>query len=189
MMSDGRPVARAAQSSSTRKKVVVRKLDGEAIKGYVDSVGCLGLRGVEVLDREGRMISVPLETIRAVYFVRDFDGGLDRSERRVFLSRPRLGGIWIRMTFKDHEVMDGIMANNLLEFDSSGFLVTPPDFTSNNVRVFVPRAALETVEVLGVISDGSARRAAGRVRRLGAKRAPEGAQFDLFPAERESPSE
>jgi hypothetical protein len=182
-------VNKASPSSSTRKKVVVRKLDGESVKGYVDSASFRGPEGAEVLDREGRLVRVPLEAIKGIYFVRDFEGDADRSERKVFLSRPRLSGIWIRMTFKDNEVMDGIMANNLLESDAAGFLVTPPDFSSNNIKVFVPRAALGSVEVLGLISNGSARRAMDRTRRRGAKAAPEGAQIGLFPPASEPPSD
>jgi hypothetical protein len=182
-------VNRASPSSSTRKKVVVRRLDGDSIKGYVDSGSFLGPEGARVLDREGRLTSVPLENIKGIYFVRDFEGDPDRAERKVFLSRPRLSGIWIRMTFKDNEVMDGLMANNLLESHPSGFLVTPPDFSSNNLRIFVPRAALGSVEVLGVISNGSARRAIDRARRRAPKAAPEGAQISLFPPASESPSD
>jgi hypothetical protein len=180
-------VSKGSPSSPTRKKVVVHKLDGESIKGYVDSGSFLGPEGVRVLDREGRLTSVPLETIKGIYFVRDFEGNPDRPERRVFLSRPRLSGIWVRMTFKDNEVMEGLMANNLLESDSSGFLVTPPDFSSNNLKVFVPRAALGSVEVLGVISNGSARRAIDRARRPKAKAAAESAQIGLFPSASERP--
>lgn len=169
--------------------MVVRKLDGDSLKGYVDSAGFLGPEGAQVLDREGRLLHVPLEAIKGIYFVRDFEGNPDRPERKVFLSRPRLSGIWIRMTFKDNEVMDGLMANNLLESDAFGFLVTPPDLSSNNIKVFVPRAALGNVEVLGVISNGSARRAMGRARRPETKAAPESAQIGLFPSASERPSD
>jgi hypothetical protein len=179
-MLNGRPVSKTSPSSSTRKKVVVRKLDGDSVKGYVDSGSPIGPEGARLLDRDGRLTIVPLDAIKGIYFVRDFEGDPDRPERKVFLSRPRLSGIWIRMTFKDNEVMEGLMANNLLESDSSGFLVMPPDFSSNNLKVFVPRAALGSVEVLGVISDGSARRALDRARRPRAKVADKSAQIDLF---------
>jgi hypothetical protein len=181
-------VSKANPSSSTRKKVVVRKLDGDSLKGYVDSADFLGPEGARVLDREGRLTTVPLDSIKGIYFVRDFEGDSNRAERKVFLSRPRLSGIWIRMTFKDNEVMDGLMANNLLESDPSGFMVTPPDFSSNNLKVFVPRAALGGVEVLGVISNGSARRAIDRARRPTAK-AAESAQIGLFPVASEPPAD
>ena len=47
--------------------------------------------------------------------------------------------------------MEGILPNNLLQIESHGFMVVPPDPYGNRQRVFVPRAALLGVEVLGVV--------------------------------------
>jgi hypothetical protein len=66
------------------------------------------------------------------------------------------------MTFKDTEVLEALLANNLLELDPLGYLVTPPDVYSNNLRIFIPRTALTGMEVLGVISDGVVRRMSQR---------------------------
>ena len=148
-------------TSSTRKRVVIRKLDKELIKGFLDPKGCFASE-LEVLDREGRLIHVPMSGVKGVFFVRDFEGNPDRAERKVFRSRPRLAGLWVRMTFKDTEVLEALLANNLLEVDALGFLVTPPDVYSNNLRIFIPRTALAEMEVLGVISDGVVRRMSQR---------------------------
>jgi len=172
----------AASSSSTRKKVVVRQLDGGLVKGYVESGSFLGPDGAEVLDREGRFTTIPLDTIKGVYFVRDFEGDPNRQERKIFNTRPRISGVWVRMTFKDNEVMEGLLPNNLLEVEPAGFMITPPDFYANNLRIFVPRNALGSVEVLGVISDESARRAAQRAKRPPRKPREESRQIRLFPS-------
>ena len=42
-----------------------------------------------------------------------------------------------------------MLPNDLLSLDMAGFYIMPPDFTGNNQRAFVPRAALASVEVLG----------------------------------------
>jgi len=169
-----------AKHSSTRKKVVIRKLDKELLKGYVDSDAFLTPGGVEVLDLEGRLLKLPLEQIKGIYFVRDFDGHPDRPERKVFLSRPRQTGLWIRMTFKDAEVLDGLMSENLLALEPNGFLLTPPDVYSNNLKIYVPRSALAALEVLDVISNG-ARRPYRQVRRTRVAPADASAQIGLFP--------
>jgi hypothetical protein len=117
---------------------------------------------MEVLDREGRLIRVPMESVKGVFFVRDFEGNPERPERKIFRSRPRLAGLWVRMTFKDTEVLEALLANNLLDLDPLGFLVTPPDVYSNNLRIFIPRTALTQMEVLGVISDGVVKRMSQR---------------------------
>jgi len=147
--------------SSTRKRVVVRKLDKGLVKGYLDPGGYLA-NEINVLDREGRLARVPMATVKAVFFVRDFEGNRARAERKVFRSRPRLAGLWVRVTFKDNEVLEGLLPNDLLELHPLGFLVTSPDVYSNNIRYFVPRTALREMEVIGVISDGVVRRMSQR---------------------------
>ena len=173
---------------STRKKVVVRKIDAALIKGYADSDGYLNASGIELLDQEGHMVSIPIEEVKGVYFVRDFEGDPSRPERKVFQSRPKLDGLWIRMTFRDREVLEGLLDNNLLRLGTEGFLVTPADLGSNNTRVFEPRGALGSVEVLGVIINGSIRRASRRPAVALPRTALTSAQIGLFASSETSPS-
>jgi hypothetical protein len=161
--------------------VVVRQLDGGLVKGYVDSGSYLTSKGAEVLDREGHLVTIGLETIKGIYFVRDFEGDPSRQERKVFNTRPRLSGVWVRLAFKDGEIIEGLLANDLLEVGPQGFLITPPDFYANNLRIFVPRNALGAVEVLGVISEESARKAVQRAKRPPKKAVEESRQIGLFP--------
>ena len=170
----------ASGPSSTRKKVVVHRLDSGTVKGYVDSATFLGPEGVEVLDRDGHLLNVPLAAIKGVYFVRDFDGNPDQTERRASRNRPRLDGLWVRMTFSDTEVLEGLIANNLLDVEPPGFMVTPADLYSNNLRIFVPRNALTNVEGLGVIANGATRRVSRRSPTLGFKPTDEPTQIGLF---------
>ena len=167
---------------STYKKVVVRRLDHELIKGFVDTGSYLRPNAIEMLDREGRTVSVPLAEIKGVFFVREFDGNSQRSERKLFQSRPRMAGLWVQMTFRDKEILEGLLPSNLIELNPEGFLLTPADLYSNNLKIFVPRAALSDITVLGVIPD---RRARELSRRRGVH-TPETAaserQIGLFPA-------
>jgi hypothetical protein len=167
--------------SSTRKRVVVRKLDKGLIKGFLDVAGHLASE-LEVLDREGRVVHVLMSEVKGIFFVRDFEGNPDRAERKIFRSRPRLAGLWVRMTFKDSEVLEALLANNLLDIDPLGYLVTPPDVYSNNLRIFIPRSALTEMEVLGVISDGVVRRMSQRAAQARAAAGTAEQQFGLFTA-------
>ena len=49
------------------------------------------------------------------------------------------------MTFRDDEVMEGILANNLLQLEPYGFTVVPPDPYSNNQRIFLPEDGVEGI--------------------------------------------
>jgi len=170
---------------STYKKVVVRRLDHELIKGFVDSASYLKPNAIEMLDREGRALTVSLAEIKGVFFVREFDGNSQRSERKLFQSRPRMAGLWVQMTFKDQEILEGLLPGNLIEFSPEGFLLTPADLYSNNLKIFVPRSALSEITVLGVIPDRRVRELAQRRRVRARETAASDGQIGLFPAQEE----
>ncbi len=90
-----------------------------------------------------------------LHFVREFTEPFEL-ERKTFLSRPKLDGLWVRLRFRDEDVMEGIVGNNLLDLLDSGVQITPPDLHGNTLRMFVPRSALLEMKVLGVV--GGARR-------------------------------
>jgi hypothetical protein len=135
--------------ASTAKKVIVRRFDRENLIGYVNPLSYLQPQGLELLKPDGALALVPYDELKSVSFVRDFETEADPA--RVFLTRPKLEGLWARMVFRDGEVMDGVLPNNLLSWDVAGFTVTPPESDSNNQRVFVPRQALKTIQILGVV--------------------------------------
>jgi hypothetical protein len=134
-------------ASSTNKKVHIQRFDRESLAGFVNPNTYLTGGGVELLLRSGTLHVVPYTEIKAVYFVRDFPVG-EPDDRRAFLSRPKLDGLWVKLRFRDHDALEGVIPNNLLQIDASGFLIIPPDSTQ---RLFVPRAALLEVQVLGVV--------------------------------------
>lgn len=136
---------------STNKKVLVSRFDREVLTGFVNPQGYLQAEGLELLSQEGTVTVVPYTEVKLVCFVRDFQQGEPRKELRLFTTRPKMEGLWIRMRFRDGDSMDGMLANNLLLFDSYGFSVVPPDPGFQNQRVFVPRAALTGIQVLGVV--------------------------------------
>jgi hypothetical protein len=138
-------------TASTSKKVLISRFDRETVAGFVSPQSYLQAGGMEVVTRSSVHTVIPYSEIKAVYFVRDFDEGESSRERRLFSTRPRMEGLWVRMTFRDGEIMDGLLPNNLLAEDACGFTVTPPDPASRGQRIFVPRAALREIAVLGVV--------------------------------------
>ena len=135
--------------SSTAKKVIVRRFERANLTGFVNPLSYLQPTCLELLKPEGTVALLPYEEIKSVCFVSDFDA--EAEPRRIFMTRPKLEGLWVRMFFRDGEVMDGVLPNNLLTWDIAGFTVTPPEPDSNNQRVFVPRSALRSMQVLGVV--------------------------------------
>jgi Family of unknown function (DUF6982) len=136
---------------STTKKVLVTRFDREPLAGFVNPHSYLQTEGLELLSQGGAVSVVPYTEIKLVCFVRDFQQGEPRKELRLFTTRPKMEGLWVRMRFRDGDVMDGMLSNNLLQMDSYGLSVVPPDPGFQNQRVFVPKAALSMVQVLGVV--------------------------------------
>ena len=131
-------------ASSTAKMVVVRRFDRENLTGFVNPLSYLQPHNVELLKPDGALVLLPYEEVKSVCFVKDFEA--EAESRRIFLTRPKLEGLWIRMKFRDGEVMDGILPNNLLAWEIAGYTVTPPEPDANNQRVFVPRSALQSIQ-------------------------------------------
>ena len=148
-------MAKNRESSSSHKKVVIQIFDGEAVRGYVNPAR-LGLdENIDLLTVEGEHQLVPQRDVKGVYFVRDFTESFE-PERKAFLSRPKLDGLWVRLKFKDGETLEGVVANNLLSLLDHGVQLTPPDLGGQSHRIFVPRTAITEMTVLGVV--GVARR-------------------------------
>jgi hypothetical protein len=145
---------------STNKKVLVARFDRETLSGFVQSPGGFGTDSVELLTPEGSVVRIPYEDTKAVCFVRDFETGDTWREHRAFATRPKTAGLWVRLRFRDGDSIEGMLANNLMLVEAAGFSVIPPDPTFQNQRIFVPRAALSEVQVLGVIGSPLRRRPA-----------------------------
>ncbi len=140
---------------STHKKVVVSLLDKRVLRGYLNPSRLGQIDPLDFLTQDGEHESVPLGKIRAVYFVREFSEDF-APERKAFLSRPKLDGLWVRLRFTDGDSLEGVIPNDLLGLLDNGLQITPPDLNSATDRIFVPRSALSELTVLGVV--GIARR-------------------------------
>lgn len=136
---------------STNKKVLVSRFDRDTLSGFVNPATYLTATGLELLTVNGMILTVPYEEVKTVSFVRDFQQGEPRKEMRSFTARPKMEGLWLRMRFRDGDSMEGVLANNLLQLDGMGFTIVPPDPGYQNQRLFIPRAAVTLVQVLGVV--------------------------------------
>jgi hypothetical protein len=144
---------------STHKKVIVRKMDRDSVAGFVAPVFLVDGK-VEMLNTAGNVVSIELRDIKGVYFVRDFTD-TDAPGRKTFVTRPRTAGLWVRIRFRDNEIIEGMMPNDLAQIAPEGYFINPPDTRSNTQRIFVPRNALQELTVLAVIGGAARRRAPG----------------------------
>jgi len=141
---------------STHKKVIVRKTGRDSLRGYV-SPNFIIEGKLELLNQSGKVVLIDLAEIKSVDFVRDFNDPATPG-RKTFTTRPRTEGLWVRLKFADNDILEGMMPNDLVQLSPEGYLITPPDTRGNIQRVFVPKAALEEMNVLAVIGRPDARR-------------------------------
>jgi hypothetical protein len=142
---------------STHKKVIVRKMGRDSIAGYVAPAAFVEDGKLELLNTSGNLVRIDLAEIKSVSFVRDFTEQ-ETLTRKTFTTRPRAEGLWVRVRFKDNDVLEGMMTNDLTQIGADGFLLTPPDTRGNTQRIFVPRVALAQLTVLAVIGGLAGRR-------------------------------
>jgi hypothetical protein len=159
---------------SSNKKVLIARFERESLRGFVQTPGGFGREAVELLTPEGALVSVPYTDTKAVCFVRDFEGSESWREPRAFAARPKTPGLWVRLVFRDQDSIEGMLPNSLMQIEPSGFSIIPPDPTFQNQRIFVPRAALSDVQVLGVIGSPLRRKPVKKVEK-------EEGQLEMFP--------
>ena len=144
-------------SPSTTKKVFIRRFEREPVSGFASPQHYLQPNGIEILTQDGTTLMLAYREVKWVAFVREFPVAGAPEDRKVFHTRPKMEGLWVRLLFRDHDLMEGILPNNLLQIDPFGFSFVPPDPFSNNQRIFVPREALRDIHVLGVVGGKAAR--------------------------------
>lgn len=158
-----------------RKPVIVRKFSRDWCAGYANLNPGLNREVLELLDMGGKMLTIAWEQVKWVCYVRDLASGDPQNPERLlhkrFTVRPRTAGLWLRMSLTDGEELEGLAPNDRSLVDGVGLLLTPPDTRSNTQRIFVPRQAIRSLEVVSLIGSG--------IRRHGAT-AP---QPELFPGE------
>jgi hypothetical protein len=142
------PTANASRSASPPlveaeyKKVVARYWDGLLLRGYTNdfhpSKAHLHLSSHPT---SGPAAMVPLSQLKALFFVREFEGNPGHVEEKQFVTRPP--GRKIEVTFRDGEVLVGSTLN--YRPDGQGFFVQPADPRSNNLRVFVTHAVIRHI--------------------------------------------
>jgi len=133
----------------------VRFLDRNVLRGYLNPSKLGDAETLELLTPDGEQRSFAVKDVRSIYFVREFADDFE-PERKAFLSRPKLDGLWVRLKFRDEDTIEGVVPNDLLSLLDRGVQITPPDLHGTTLRIFIPRTALTEMTVLGVV--GIARR-------------------------------
>lgn len=122
-------------------KVVVRYRDGRAVKGMAMDLDpnkpSFHLRP----QAGGRPVEIKLEDLKAVFFVRTFEGSPQKPASAIDPDDPRgRGATAASFTFEDGETILGFSMH--YPPTKAFFYIVPADANSNNMRILINRSAV-----------------------------------------------
>jgi len=137
------------QPRDERHRIVVHFRDGRLLKGYtqdfIPAREIFHLTSEQAADR-GRVYEIQCSDLKAIFFVKTFEGNRTYVEKKRFEEITGAGsrGLKIRVEFPDGEVIRGTSYDYSKKF--RGFFVIPLDPTGNNEKIYVVSDAVHDVK-------------------------------------------
>jgi hypothetical protein len=141
-------------------RVVARFMDGKVMKGTTQDF-FPNRPSFHLLPVDGSAgIEIRCKQLKALFFVKTFEGNKHRKDVRGFVSAPAetAQGKKIAVRFKDGEVICGYSLSYTP--DREGFFVFPADSEGNNLRAYVVTGATAEVKA-GPAAEAMAQRLLG----------------------------
>lgn len=92
---------------------------------------------------------IPLDGVKAIFFVKSFEGKW-HDDLRFHDHLPAPECLWVRATFYDGEVIEGLVGNDCNHVTNSGFYMSPIDPEGNNWLIYVLKNKLKNFQILGL---------------------------------------
>lgn len=141
-------------------RVVARFSDGKVLKGTTQDFFPNRPSFHLIPAHGGDGVEIRCKQLKAVFFVKTFEGDAKRKDVRGFVTAPAetAQGKKIAVRFRDGEVLCGYSLSYTPDRD--GFFVFPADGGSNNLRAYVVTAATAEVKA-GPAAEALAKRLIG----------------------------
>jgi len=144
-------------SSTEQSDMVVIQFGDRTVKGYTDIEEWPAAQDLDLSTKRPvfRRIGgnepedIPLEGVKAIFFVKSFDGKW-HDDLRFHDHLPAPDCLWVRVTFQDGEIIEGLIANDQNFVIRSGFYMAPIDPEGNNWLIFVLKNKLKELQILGL---------------------------------------
>jgi len=143
-------------SSSTAKHLILYRFDRQPVEALVHADAYLLEAGIEIMLRDGNIQVVDYNSVKALCFAADGAPADLFTVQTSFERRPKTPGLWASFRLRDDDVLEGVLAQNLLEWPAQGYFLTPPRASAYRQRVFLPRQAVRETALLGLVGRGSA---------------------------------
>ena len=129
--------------SPAGNKVIAHFRDGTLVKGTTLDFFATKVK-FHIEDIDGEMHEIWIADLKAVFFVKDFEGNPDYDDRKGFYS-PRAQGKKVVVEFIDGEVVFGYTMSYSRK--DLGFFLFPGDPDCNNAKIFIVHEATRQVKV------------------------------------------
>lgn len=124
-------------------KVVARFKSGDAMKGKTSDF-FPNKRYFHIEPIDGEPVEIDIEELKALFFVKDWDGDTDRNY--AYNDVIAGGGRKIEVTFADGESLIGYSQG--YSPNRPGFFIIPADINGNNERVYIISSATKEVRFI-----------------------------------------
>ncbi|MCK5785461.1 MAG: hypothetical protein KAH54_02760 [Candidatus Sabulitectum sp.] len=135
-------------------KVVVHTIQGEVFKGFTGDFS--KDKPAFLLSSEDGAIrvnqNIKLENLKAIFFVKTFDGDFLHKTMHYFKSDDAYGKK-VLVTFKDGEKFYGRVEAMHSDPEDTGFFIFPLDTSSNTIRAFVINGFVKSVQSMDLEPD------------------------------------
>jgi hypothetical protein len=132
-------------------KIVAHYQDGRLLKGFTSNfVPNKDFFHYIPMDSppESNLLELSTTGLKGLFFVKDFHGNPNYTEKKDFDSPKSTVGRKIKVVFKDGELMVGTTVQYPHPQDCPGFFVLPADTNSNNECCFVVKSATQQVSLI-----------------------------------------
>ncbi len=129
-------------------KIVAKYLDGKVLKGisgdFFPDKEMFHISFGDTLET-GETITVNVSELKAVFFVKDFEGNKEYTEKKDF-NLTRMIGRKVKVKFHDGEEVWGYVQG--FSPEAKGFFLFPTDPKSNNTRIYVLNKSVESASLV-----------------------------------------
>ena len=124
-------------------KVVIKFKNNSVVKGKTSDF-FPNKAQFHLEEMNGKISEISIENLKAVFFVKDFEGNKDHQDN--YNDHIAAGGRKIKVLFIDGETVVGYTL--AYSADRPDFYMRPADLKGNNERIFVVKSATEKVEFI-----------------------------------------
>ena len=130
-------------SFSRENKVIAHFVDGQLIKGTTLDFFPTKDR-FHIIEENGEIHDIRVNELKAIFFVKHFDGDADYAEKKGFFTKQPQGKK-VLVEFNDGEVLFGYTLSYSTK--GLGFFIFPGDPECNNNKVFIVHSSTKRVKV------------------------------------------